>query len=105
MRHDIAFLHTSPVHVPTFEKLMQEVAPDLRVSHIVREDLLADAQRDGIGDSSLIARIRKAMTDAGASGAAVVVCTCSTIGGVAESMNTEGAFIAARIDRAMADKA
>jgi hypothetical protein len=44
------------------------------------------------------------MRDAGASGAEVVVCTCSTIGGVAEAM--EGAaFQAARIDRAMADKA
>jgi len=105
MKHDIAFLHTSPVHVPTFEKLMQEVAPALRVSHHVREDLLADAQREGTESAPLIARIRSAMKEAGADGAPVVVCTCSTIGGVAESMETGGAFLAARIDRAMADKA
>ena len=105
MKHDIAFLHTSPVHVPTFEKLMREVAPDLKVTHVVREDLLADAQREGTEGARLVARIRKAMSDAGASGAAVVVCTCSTIGGVAESMETGAAFKAARIDRAMADRA
>src|SRR5471032_2628384 len=98
MRHDIAFLHTSPVHVPTFEKLMQEVAPDLSDSHLVREDLLADAQRDGTQGAELISRIEDAMRDAGASGAAVVVCTCSTIGGVAEAMEGHAGFKAARID-------
>ena len=105
MKHDIAFLHTSPVHVPTFEKLMREVAPNLKASHLVREDLLADALRDGIQGAALISRIEDAMRDAGASGALVVVCTCSTIGGVAEAMERGTAFKAARIDRAMADKA
>ncbi len=104
-QHDVAFLHTSPVHVPTFATLMQEMAPALRVAHVVREDLLADAQRDGTQGAALIARIERAMADAGAGGAPVVVCTCSTIGGVAEAMDTGGAFKAARVDRAMADAA
>jgi len=84
---------------------MQEVAPDLKASHLVREDLLADAQREGTAGAPLIARIEKAMKDAGAGGAAVVVCTCSTIGGVAEAMDPGTGFKAARIDRAMADQA
>lgn len=105
MKHDIAFLHTSPVHVPTFESLMREVAPGLRAVHFVHEDLLADARRQGVRDAGLVARIEGAMTRARESGAPVVVCTCSTIGGVAEAMDTGGAFTAARIDRAMADEA
>ncbi len=104
-QHDIAFLHTSPAHVPTFTKLMQETAPALRVAHVVHEELLLEAQRDGIEGASLIERIRQAMKEAGAGGASVVVCTCSTIGGVAEAMNTGGAFSATRVDRAMADAA
>lgn len=104
MKHDIAFLHTSPVHQPTFEKLVQEAAPGLRIAHVVREDLLADAQRGGAQDPVLAGRIRKAMHDAGATGAKVVVCTCSTIGGVAEAVES-GEFKATRVDRAMADKA
>ena len=104
MKPDIAFLHTSPVHVPTFEKLMQEMAPGLRAAHVVREDLLADAQREGADNAALGERIRKAMADTGAGGAPVVVCTCSTIGGVAESVQAD-AFSATRIDRAMADRA
>ena len=103
MKDDIAFLHTSPVHQPTFEKLMRETAPGLGVKHVVREDLLAEAQRAGAQDPALVARINEAMLDAGATGARVVVCTCSTIGGAAE--DARGAFRATRIDRAMADKA
>ncbi len=105
VKDDIAFLHTSPAHVPTFEKLMAELAPGLRASHVVREDLLVDAQREGTQDPQLVARIGKAMEEAGAGGAGVVVCTCSTIGGVAEAVDTAGRFSAARIDRAMANKA
>jgi hypothetical protein len=105
MQHDIAFLHTSPAHVPTFEKLMQQAAPALRVAHVVREDLLSEARRDGTESAPLVARIHQAMAEAGATGAPVVVCTCSTIGGVAEAMDTNGSFNATRVDRAMADEA
>lgn len=83
---------------------MQEVAPGLKATHVVREDLLADAERDGADNAALGGRIRSAMAEAGASGAPVVVCTCSTIGGVAESVQSDS-FSATRIDRAMADRA
>lgn len=105
MRPDIAFLHTSPAHVPTFERLTHELAPGLRVAHSVREDLLADAQQEGIDNPSLIARVCRALADAAAGGTKVVVCTCSTLGGIAENTPTGGAFRVTRIDRAMADAA
>ncbi len=105
MKPDVAFLHTSPVHVATFAKLMHEVSPLMTATHVVREDLLAEARRAGVETDSMKSRIEEAMTDAGASGAPVVMCTCSTIGGVAEAIDTNGAFIAGRIDRAMADEA
>ncbi|HEX3141412.1 MAG TPA: Asp/Glu/hydantoin racemase, partial [Rhizobacter sp.] len=102
MRHDIAFLHTSPVHVPTFDALLRELAPGLRVAHLVREDLLADAQQHGVDDPGLMARVRQALAQADAR---VVVCTCSTLGGIAEETDTGAAFQVTRIDRAMADHA
>lgn len=105
MQHDIAFLHTSPVHVPTFERLVQAAFPGLRVRHMVAEDLLAEAQSSGANSPRLVERVQQAMKDATSSGAVVAVCTCSTIGGAAERTPTNGAFIAARIDRAMADRA
>jgi hypothetical protein len=105
MPHDIAFLHTSPVHVPTFDKLMRELAPELSVAHWVREDLLAEAQAAGTSGQPLVERVHHALADAAAGGASVVVCTCSTIGGLAEGADTPGDFHATRIDRAMADAA
>lgn len=77
----------------------------MRVTHSVCEPLLAQAQHDGADSPALIAAVGQAMTQARASGAAIVVCTCSTIGGIAEAMETNGAFTATRVDRAMADLA
>ncbi len=111
MSDRLTFLHTSPAHIETFERLVKASAPEVRTSHVVAEDLLADAQVVGADDPSLVARIQKAMTDAAETGAAetgaswVVVCTCSTIGGAAERTPTNGRFNALRIDRAMAERA
>ncbi len=105
MPHDIAFLHTSPVHVPTFNQLMQELAPALRVVHSVREDLLAEAQHEAVESPGLISRVHAALADVASSGAAVVVCTCSTLGGIAESSDGLARYRVTRIDRAMADHA
>lgn len=105
MRCHIAFLHTSPVHVETFEHLAKSIDPALEVEHVVAEDLLVQAQRVGADDPALIARVQSAMADAAARGAALVVCTCSTIGGAAERTPTGAGFTATRIDRAMADRA
>ena len=105
MRDALAFLHTAQVHVPTFERLVSEIAPGLRVRHVVREDLLADARVLGVEDAGLIAHVHGAMREAGSNGAKVVVCTCSTIGAIAEQTPTGDAFKALRVDRAMADRA
>lgn len=105
MQHELAFLHTSAVHVPTFEALVQELAPGLGVHHQVEASLLAAAQQFGVSNAVVISDIKAAMQAAAASGARIVVCTCSSIGGVAERMSGTVDWQAARIDRAMADRA
>lgn len=105
MKADIVFLHTSPVHVETFERLVRDEASGMTTHHIVVEALLADAQTTSTDDPHLIARIHRAMLDAADYGAPVVVCTCSTIGGAAEHVPTDGRFLAMRVDRPMADLA
>lgn len=102
MRHGLAFLHTAAVHEQTFARLCQEIAPALKVRHVVDESLLDDARARGL-DGPLARRVHAAVMAAAATGAAVVACTCSTIGGLAEATNTAGKFTAMRIDRAMAD--
>lgn len=105
MQHHIAFVHTSPVHVDTFDRLVKSLDSTLHARHLVAEDLLTEAQRAGTNEPALVKRVQHAMRDAASTGAAVVVCTCSTIGGIAERTPTDGSFVAARIDRAMADRA
>ncbi len=105
MRHDIAFLHTAPEHVVTFGALMSALAPELAVRHEVDESLLAQARAAGGIGPDLEARIGRAMLGAASSGARVVVCTCSTIGGVAERAGQGNDLTTQRIDRAMADAA
>lgn len=88
----VTFLHTSPVHVETFEGLMTAVDPNVKVEHVICEELLADAQRLGADDPSLITRVHETMTKAASTGASIVVCTCSTIGGAAERTPTDGSL-------------
>jgi hypothetical protein len=104
-RPDIVFVHTSPVHVDTFGRLTQAADPALHVEHVVLEHLLAEAQIEGADNPALIKRVQDAMIAAASTGAKMVVCSCSTIGGAAEKTPTGGRFAAARIDRAMADRA
>jgi hypothetical protein len=102
MEDDLAFLHTATVHIDTFSALAAEIAPHLRVRHVVAEELLALARRDGL-TAELGERVQSAMREAASTGASVVVCTCSTVGGVAET--AAGGLQAMRIDRPMADRA
>lgn len=100
MTDDLAFLHTAGTHVETFQSLVERLAPSIRVSHKIAPDLLACAQQGGA--ESLPADVHKAMHECAAGGAPVVVCTCSTIGAMAESVACEGRYHALRIDRPMA---
>jgi len=96
----ISFLHTSPVHIATFDTLLDELAPDMARQHRVEEGWLAQAQK-GMTPALSVA-IVDAMLDLASKG--VGVCTCSTIGGVAESANTDAAP-AIRIDRTLMEAA
>lgn len=99
----IGFLHTAQVHVATFGALVHELAPDVEAVHVVDESLLADARAHGLDDPGLSERLARRLADLAADGADVVVCTCSTVSGVAEAV--AGAVPVLRVDRPMAARA
>lgn len=103
-KHDITFLHTDKVHIPVFSALIESLDPAVSVRHDVHADLLIRARESGL-TSALKADIKQAMRAAADSGAGVVVCTCSTIGSVAEAASDGKDYLSLRIDRAMADQA
>ncbi|MFE6486843.1 arylsulfatase [Streptomyces sp. NPDC057757] len=94
----LALLHTSPAHIPVFDALRDEDHQGLELRHLVAEELLAGARRDG--PEAMADEVRAALDRAVAQGAAAVLCTCSTIGAVAERAGAEVPVL--RADRPMA---
>ncbi len=86
-------LHTAEVHVATFDTLRETLAPGLALRHLVRPDWLAEA-RAGRAEAL---RPQIAALIAGADGP--VVCTCTTLGPLAEELG------ALRVDRPMMQQA
>jgi hypothetical protein len=104
MPKTLTFLHTSPVHIATFDRLLAEIDPDIPAKHVVDESLLRDARAQGI-TAELEQRITATLRDAIAEDTAVLVCTCSTIGGCAERADHGSDRPVVRVDRAMAERA
>lgn len=104
MSSRVAFLHTAPVHVATFTGLLQELAPGVDGVHVVDESLLADARAHGIEYPALLDALDRRLQDL-AAGGVPVMCTCSTIGGLAEARGAALGATVLRVDRAMADAA
>ncbi|MFP3986626.1 aspartate/glutamate racemase family protein [Streptomyces sp. E11-3] len=96
----LALLHTSPVHIPVFDALRDQDHPDLELGHFVRQELLDRARADS--PEAVEDDVRALLVDAVAQGAAAVLCTCSTIGGVAEAQAGAVGVPVLRVDRPMA---
>ena len=73
----IAFLHTSPIHIDTFEKLVRKFDDNIEIKHFVNEKLLETALSNGETDvvsfKNEIELIKKEKPS-------LLICTCSTYG-------------------------
>jgi hypothetical protein len=98
----IGFLHTASVHEPTFARLVAERDPDALVVQVTKPELLDLARSRGLDDSLVIQGIAEAVAELASAGAEVIVCTCSTIAGLAERTATAGQIEVLRVDRPMA---
>ncbi|MFD4555053.1 aspartate/glutamate racemase family protein [Streptomyces sp. NPDC058469] len=96
----LALLHTSPAHIPVFDALRDEDHQGLELRHFVDEELLARARREG--PEAVAGAVRDVLEEAVAEGARAVLCTCSTIGGVAEIAGARVGVPVLRGDRPMA---
>lgn len=101
--HRIGFLHTASVHVETFNVLLGEIAPSLEPEHLVRPALLERARLVGATDHQVRIGVCSAITEF--CSPAVVLCTCSTIGSVAEACGIDRGIRVLRVDRPMAELA
>ncbi|MFJ6071439.1 aspartate/glutamate racemase family protein [Streptomyces sp. NPDC093065] len=95
----LALLHTSPVHVPVFDALRDLAHPGLELRHHVDAALLERARSEG--PDAVADAVTAVLTRVVEEGARAVLCTCSTIGGVAETAVGVGVPVL-RVDRPMA---
>ena len=93
----LAFVHTIPANIETFDALVGELAPDIPVRHALHGELLKEALDAGELTADIRRRTAEAVVKEAEKGAAVVLCTCSTVG--------PGADDAAVTARAGANKA
>ena len=98
----IELLHTAGVHVHTFDALLRPHAAEVALRHEVRPDWLARARGGGL-TTDLRIEVAQHLAQAAAR-AATVVCTCSTLGPVADEVARTHPSVL-RIDRPMMEEA
>nr|ASZ00130.1 arylsulfatase [Streptomyces spectabilis] len=86
--------------MPVFDALRDQDQPGLALCHLVHEGLL-DRARDE-GPDAVADELGQILERAVADGAGAVLCTCSTIGGVAEARAAALGVPVLRVDRPMA---
>lgn len=101
----VGLLHTSEEHRRAFEVLAAEIDPDTRMVTVVDESLLDRARRFGPTEPSVVTAVRARLDQLAESGAESILCTCSTIGAVAEQTGDALTIGVVRVDRAMAEQA
>lgn len=100
----LTLLHTAESNIAVFDALWKELAPDIDVRHLVAEDILESARGSGYSASGFSRRVSEIYETLG-SQFEFVLCTCSTIGEIAERESKRFPFPVLRVDRPMAERA
>jgi thymidine phosphorylase len=100
----LTLFHTAATNESLFATLLNEIAPDLPVRHVVDETILPAARIAGV-TPEIAQHVQATILDALNSGSEAVLCTCSTIGAAAEATQALTDKPVHRVDRAMAEKA
>lgn len=74
----LTLIHTAKVHEATFDALRNRLSPGAELVHVTRPDWLTRARA---GDESVTRELAQAIADA----PGMTLCTCTTLGKVAES--------------------
>jgi hypothetical protein len=101
----LALLHTARVHVESFGRLAREIDETVPVRHEVRESLLSIARASGVPGDAISTAMTSALRELAQDGARLIVCTCSTVGAIAESAGASSGVQVMRVDRPMAEQA
>lgn len=96
----LTLFHTAASNVALFDALLKQLALDIPARHVVDEAILREVRDAGAVTPAAIARVRAALAPL-AGPQSFVLCTCSSIGGLAEQAGER----VMRVDRPMAEQA
>lgn len=101
---ELVMVHTVAGLIDLFDELRAEIDPEVPVRHVVEAALLTDAIDAGGLSDEIRARTSAALLEA-TEGAALVLCTCSTVGPGADDATSRTEVPILRVDRPMAEAA
>ena len=105
MGKTVAFIHTSPVMIPVFKALAQELLGNVNTFNMVDESLLCDIIREKGMPPLTAKRLVGHVVAAGEAGADYVLVTCSSMGRAVEASRVVCGATVLRVDEPMADQA
>jgi len=97
----IAFLHTLDANIKLFNPYIEAYLPGILVHHYVDESLLKNAMSHGV--ESVREDVSQAVKKLIENGFNTIICSCSTIGALAEEVNVSSDICVLRVDRPMAE--
>ncbi len=101
----LTLIHTSPVLIPMFTALAEELLPDIHVSHVADDSLIKEAIACGGLNPGIVSRLQAHIAAAEASGARAIMVTCSSMGKAIEQSQAMARVPLMRVDQAMAERA
>jgi Asp/Glu/hydantoin racemase len=98
----LAFIHTSPVLIPTFAQLAAELLPGVQIYHMVDESLIKNTIAAGSLTKATARRVFHLIESAQQAGAGAALVTCSSIGQAVEFARPLIDIPVLRVDEPMA---
>ena len=105
MSFTLAFIHTSPMLVPSFTALARKELEGVKIFHMVDESLIQNTIASGHLSNTTIRRLVHMIGSAHEGGADAVMVTCSSIGAAIPVARSMYDFPILRVDEPMAEKA
>lgn len=101
----IAIVHTSFVSVEDLKQLFNEIIPEVQLTHIVDDSLLAEVMENGYATPQVIKRVCDYYVNADSLGVDAIFNQCSSVGEAADAAAKLISTPVLKVDEAMAEKA
>ena len=101
----VAIVYTSMGQYEKIKALYAELAPELKLYHIIEDSMVGDLTDAGCASEAIVDRLRNYFKAGVRTGADVIMMMCSSVGGAAMQLQGEIPIPIIRVDSAMMSEA